>query len=111
MPITLVHPRTLAFYKYFATVYPVGTLLMVVLLLVSGLLEGISVITLVPILEIASAPSGTVPSNGVGATVQNALSRAGVAPTMWSLVALLVVAITLKAVVLWLAMRQVGYTV
>jgi ATP-binding cassette subfamily C protein len=109
----LLHQRSIEFFRYFARVYPIGTLVMVSLLLMSGLLEGISVITLVPLLEIASSPnaSGEASGTGVGAMIQQTLSSFGLRPTLWTLIAVVVSAITIKAIVLWLAMRQIGYTV
>lgn len=110
--MTLLHPRTVAFFKYFARAYPAGTLLMVGLLLVSGLLEGVSVITLVPLLEQATASAGERASgSGIGGAVQSLLMAVGIEPTVWSLVAFVIAAISLKAIALWSAMRQVGYTV
>lgn len=106
--MALLHPRTVAFLKYFAGAYPARTGLMVGLLVVSGLLEGVSVISLVPMLEAAASPGGS--NSGLGGAVRNVLVSAGIQPTLWILVALVVIGITLKAVFLWLAMRQVGYT-
>ena len=51
--VSLLHPRTIAFFRHFAGAYPTGTILMIALLVMSGLLEGVSVITLVPLLEVS----------------------------------------------------------
>ncbi len=104
----LIHPRTKAFFVHFATAYRARTVLMVALLMGGGLLEGVSVITLVPLLEIASTSTET---STVGAAMQRGLGAIGVAPTLPVLVGLVVLGITLKAIFLWLAMRQVGFTV
>lgn len=106
--MTLLHPRTVAFVEYFAGAYPRRTILMVGLLVISGLLEGVSIISLVPMLEAAASPGGT--DSGLGGAVREILLSIGIAPTLWILVSLVVLGITLKAVFLWLAMRQVGYT-
>jgi len=104
----LLHPRTAAFFKDFATAYPGRTALMVVLQVLSGLLEGVSVVALVPLLEVASNRDAT---SGIGAAAQNAVRSVGLEPTLPVLLGIIVLAITVKAVFLALAMRQVGYTV
>ena len=106
-----LHPRTDAFFAYFARAYRGRTALMVVLLVASGILEGISVMALIPLLEVAAAPRGAAPSSGIGRAVQDLLLGAGIAPTLGTLMAVVVIAIALKAIFLWLAMRQVGFTV
>lgn len=107
----LLHPQSVGFFSYFAGAYPRRTVLMVALLVLSGLLEGISVVTLVPLLEVAAAPGGEGPTSGIGAALQDIVRSFGVTPTMGTLVAIVVIGITTKATFLWLAMRQVGYTV
>ena len=106
----LIHPRTREFFLYFARAYPRRTIAMVLLLVASGVLEGISVITLVPVLDAATASEGGA-STAAGQAVENVLRSIGLQPSLWTLVGLVVVAISSKAVVLWLAMRQVGFTV
>ncbi len=106
----LLHPRSVAFFKHFAGAYPGRTLAMVVLQVVSGILEGISVIALVPLLEVAAAPEDGSTS-AIGNAVESALRAVGLEPTMGVLVGTIVLGITLKSVFLWLAMRQVGFTV
>src|SRR5690606_23312933 len=92
---------------------PTGTILMIALLVMSGLLEGVSVITLVPLLEVATTLGGAdaAQEGGIGAAIRDQLLAVGIEPTVWVLIAVVVLAITLKSVVLWEAMRQVGYTV
>lgn len=107
--MSLLHPRTRAFFSHFARVYPAGTALMVALLVISGLLEGISVVTLVPLLEIATG-GGAGGTSGIGSAISSAMLQVGIQPTLWSLACLVILGITLKAVILWLAKRQVGYT-
>jgi ATP-binding cassette, subfamily C, bacterial len=109
--MTPLTPRTGEFFRYFAGAYPGRTILMVVLLIMGGLLEGVSVVTLVPLLELAAGPGGGESASGVSQWVGGALSAIGVEPTLGALVALVVVGITLKAFLLWLGMRQVGFTV
>src|SRR5690606_30382249 len=108
--INLVHPRSRAFLAYFGKAYPARTALMVILQVVSGVLEGISVITLVPLLEVASRPNA-VASSGLGLALQTGIRALALEPSLEILVGVLVVGITFKAILLWLAMRQVGFTV
>ena len=83
---------------------------MVALLAFSGFLEGISVLTLVPLLQLAGDPASGVGS-GKARIIEGVLQHMGIQPTLIILVAVVVIGITLKAVFLWLAMRQVGFTV
>jgi len=101
--------RTRAFFAYFARHYPGRTALMVALLGFGGLLEGVSVVTLVPLLRLASGQTGA-PSSGIGAVVEHVFMTVGLPPTLPVLMGVIVLGITLKAIVLWLAMRQVGFT-
>ena len=102
---------TVAFFRHFAGAYKRRTLLMVALLALGGFLEGISVITLVPLLEVASNPGAERASSGIAGAFQDAFLSVGIQPTLVVLSAVVVLAITMKAIVLWLAMRQVGFTV
>lgn len=82
--------------------------MMVVLLVLAGLAEGVGLLGLLPLLELAmeaEAPSG------LAQAVQGGLLRIGVAPTLGMLLALIFFAMLAKGVFLWLAMREVGYTV
>jgi ATP-binding cassette subfamily C protein len=81
---------------------------MVALMAVAGLAEGIGVVTLIPVLEVADA--GAEPTSDVGRTVVRALRAVGLEPRLSVLLAAIVVLITIKAVFLLLANRQVGYT-
>jgi len=85
--------------------------MMVGLLGVSGLLEGISVVTLVPLLESATSSREGGSSSGIGEAVQAVLGAVGIKPTLGILVVLVVLAITLKAMFVLLASRQIGFTV
>lgn len=109
--MSLIHPRTISFLKFFARAYPARTAMMVTLLGVSGLLEGISVVTLVPLLEVATQSQPGSSTSGVGEAVQRILLATGIQPTLAVLVVLVVLGITLKAAFLLLASRQIGFTV
>lgn len=105
-----IESSTLRFFRYFVSTYRWRTALMVILLLVGGLLEGVSVVTLIPLLESAAAP-GAEPTEGIVAVIHGVLRGVGVEPTLGALVALVIAGITLKAGFIYLAMRQVGFMV
>jgi len=81
---------------------------MVVLMVIAGLAEGVGVVTLIPMLELAE--SGAEPTSDLGRTVVRALGAMGLEPKLSTLLIVVVVLITLKALFLLLANRQVGYT-
>src|SRR5690606_6593230 len=103
LTMKLLHPRTAAFFKDFATAYPGRTALMVVLQALSGLLEGLGVVALVPLLEGASNRGATA---GIGAAAQDAVRSVGLEPTLPVVLRVVVVALKVNAVFLALAMRQ-----
>jgi len=105
-----VDRSSVAFLKFFMRAYPGRSALMIGLLALAGLFEGIGVVTMLPLLELAT---GSDPSeqSSLGRRVDVALARVGLEPSLGLLLSLIVVVMTAKAVFLWLAMRQVGYTV
>jgi ATP-binding cassette, subfamily C, bacterial len=106
----LLDPQTTRFLKYFMEAYPSRSAVMVLLLALAGVVEGVGVVTMLPLLELVTGGGGeeaSVLSRGVA----GALGSIGLQPTLGVLLGLIVVAMTAKAVFLWLAMRQVGYTV
>lgn len=103
--------RTTGFFTYFAGAYPTRSVLMVGLLVVGGVLEGVSVVTLVPLLELASAPDGGGSPSGISQFIASVLAASGLEATLGTLVVVIVTGIALKSLLLWLAMRQVGFTV
>jgi len=101
--------RSAGFIRHFLSAYPWRSALMVVLLALSGIAEGVSVASLVPLLETRTTGGGE-PSR-LGDAVEAFLGALGLEPTLLVLLAVIVVAICLKAGFMWLAMRQVGFTV
>lgn len=85
---------------------------MVVLLMLSGLGEGIGIASLLPLLNLAleGTQAGAEPSSLTRA-VESAIGLVGLRPTPATLLGIIVVSIFLKSLFLWLAMRQVGFTV
>ncbi len=94
--------------------YPMASFLMLLALLLSGVVEGLGVSALLPLLKIAM---GTGEGNEAAAPpgefeqfVLDILARLGVPVTLGALTILIVVAATIKAVLLLIAKRQAGYT-
>jgi ATP-binding cassette, subfamily C, bacterial len=82
---------------------------MIGLLIIAGIAEGIGLVSLLPLLEFGTGDAET--HSGLTRSVASALETVGVAPSLGAMLLLIVVMITLKAVFVWLAMRQVGFTV
>lgn len=100
---------TLDVYRYFFAAYPGHSAMMVVLMVLAGLAEGVGLVTLFPVLELAEG--GGMPDNAAGRAVVHALAFLGLEPTLAPLLTLIVLAITLKALLLLFAQKQVGFTV
>lgn len=83
---------------------------MIGLLVLSGALEGMGMLTLVPLLQVAVG-GGHAPNSVFYKVTENVLGVLGLKPALGPLVALAVGAVVTKSAVLWLAMKQVGYTV
>ena len=106
----MLQQGTVGFVAHFFRAYPGRSLLMVALLIFAGLAEGVGLLTLLPVLEIAVGAGGEEPSQ-IGQIVGEVLERVGLSPTLGILLTLIVVAMSLKGVFRWLAMKQVGYAV
>lgn len=106
----MLHRQSLGFIIYFMRAYPARSALMVVCLLLSGLFEGIGVATLLPLLELATE-GGVGGETGLGELVRDLLAVFGLEPAPGVLLGLIVAGLACKAILLWIAMRQVGYTV
>ncbi len=92
--------------------YPLHSSVMVLALLLSGILEGIGISMLLPILSIAAGKqSGRDAGSVIERLVSEGFSALGSTPTIGNLLIILVVAITLKSAMVLLAKKQVGYTV
>ncbi len=101
--------------------YPKHTTIMVACLLLAGILDGIGLSMLLPLLGIAvktQSGSGTVSAETTHAVapalerlVLNGLSAVGISPTTGVLLLIFIAAITLKCIMMLLANKQVGYTV
>jgi ATP-binding cassette, subfamily C, bacterial len=89
--------------------YPRRSAFMVLLLLISGLAEGIGLMTLLPVLEIALTDSADLSRPSL--VIVALLASLGLAPTLPLLLLIVVLAITTKALFQFLAMWKAGNTV
>jgi ATP-binding cassette subfamily C protein len=78
---------------------------MVGLLVLSGLAEGIGLVALLPLLQAVVGQGG-----GADGVVAETMARFGLTPSLGPMLAFIALMMFLKAALLWLAMRQVGYT-
>jgi ATP-binding cassette subfamily C protein len=99
----------------FARAYPWQSGATLLALLVAGLVEGIGLSTLLPVLSSAidSGTGAAAPQSGSGLTrfVPDALSAIGIRPTLGPLLAVMVLGLACKSVLVLLAYKQVGYTI
>lgn len=107
--MSLLDRQSTGFIGHFFRAYPKQSFLMVGLLLFAGLAEAVGVITLLPVLEIAVG--GAAEDSLLTTTVRGFLDVVGLPATLPVLLSLVVVAMAMKGIFRWLAMRQVGYTV
>ena len=97
-----------------ARMYPGRSALTLVSLLFASVAEGLSLLLLLPSLNLLTSDSAQGPSNGLsglGHKLTEALSAIGITPTVGALLVIMVICLALKAVFLLLANAQVGYTV
>jgi ATP-binding cassette subfamily C protein len=93
------------FLQTFVRSYPARTALMVLLLVLSGTAEGIGLVALLPLLQAALGQA-----EGEGGLVTDTMARVGLTPSLGLVLTFIAAMMFLKAALLWLAMRQVGYT-
>ncbi len=97
-----------------ARMYPGRSALTLVSLLFAGVAEGLSLLLLLPSLNLLTSDTAQGPGNGLsglGHMLTEALSAIGVTPTVGALLLVILICLALKAVFLLLANAQVGYTV
>jgi ATP-binding cassette, subfamily C, bacterial len=97
-----------------ARMYPGRSALTLVSLLFASVAEGLSLLLLLPSLNLLTSDAAQGPANGLsglGHMLTEALSAIGVTPTVGALLVIMVILLALKAVFLLLANAQVGYTV
>lgn len=92
----------------FGRLYPVRTLLMLLSLAVAGVVEGVSLTTMLPLMSVMMGDGGhSAFANQVGALLQNI----GLEPNIKVLLIIIVAGMSLTSLLILLANRQVGYTV
>ena len=95
--------------RYFLAAYPARCAAVLAWLLVAGAIEGLGLSTLLPLLSVATG-SG-VSSTGYESRVAAALATLGIPAEPGVLIAIVVAALWIKAVLMLLSKRQVGYAV
>jgi ATP-binding cassette subfamily C protein len=100
--------RTLAMLKNLWFVNPPRMAAMLACLLAAGLAEGVGFITLLPILGIATG-QGVSGDSRLGRAIASAFDTIGIEPRLWFLLLVVVVAVLVKAGLVLLAQRNVGY--
>ena len=99
----------------FARAYPGRSAAMLGCLVLAALAEGIGLSSMMPLLEIItrSEGSGPVEIDGEGSTLERIVVRIlasfGLSPTVGALLSLIVAGICVRAVLVLIAQRQVGY--
>jgi len=104
----------------FGRAYPWPSFFTLISLLLAGIMEGLSLSTLLPLLSTAinnqehpstaSSTNGSDPDVGPGQLIMDGLSQVGLSPSLEIFLIVIVIGILLKNVFLMLANRQVGYT-
>ena len=104
-----------------AKAYPLHSIIMVAALLLAGVLEGVGLTMLLPVLSIANRGlSGSAqPASETAGAADSALEQwvvdgftaLGISPTVGVLLLIFIATITLKSGLVLLAKKQVGYTV
>ncbi len=103
----MIAPQTRRFLAYFFTAFRWRSILAVTLLGLAGLMEGIGVVTLIPMLQVAA---GGGPPTGISRHIMNAVEAVGLQPTVGVLLGVVFGTILVKSGFVWVAMMQVGRT-
>jgi ATP-binding cassette subfamily C protein len=100
--------RTLALLKIFLLAYTKRSVFVLVCLLLAGLAEGLGIATLLPLLSIAASGNNTG-DDILSQSVDRLLGAVNLEPGVGVLLGLIVIVMLLKAILVLLAARQVGY--
>jgi ATP-binding cassette subfamily C protein len=95
----------------FARAYPKRTLTMLGCLLLAAVAEGLGLSTVLPLLGIIAQRDVAASHNEISKMVVSALHAVGLEPTLGVLLSIIVAAMFLKAGLVLMAQRQIGYTV
>ena len=89
--------------------YPRRSSILVGLLALAGLLEGIGIVTLLPLLEVAIGHEER--PSGVSVYIIDLFQSLGVSPSLYTFLIVILVAVSLKAVAMWFAMTRTAMIV
>ncbi|MHC4422656.1 MAG: ABC transporter ATP-binding protein [Planctomycetota bacterium] len=99
-------------FLYFVRAYPWQSLIVLLCLLLTAVVETLGLGTVLPVLNVAvQSGEAAGPPSGVEATVLGVLGRLGVPRELLPLVLVLVCAFGVKALLMLVAKQRVGYTV
>ena len=100
--------RGLHLFGHFFLAYPVRSVLMVLFMLVAALAEGLGIAAVLPLISLVIGSSGD--QGALGQFVEKVFAVAGLELSIGILLTAIVVLMTLKALLVLLAMAQVGFT-
>lgn len=95
--------------RHFLRKYPTRSAALVFLLLLAGLAEGIGVMTLLPVIEIAMMDADQL--SGLSRSIVGVLATLGLPPALPVLLSIVVLATIAKGIIQFYAQKQVGTTV
>ena len=100
----------------FARGYPRQTLMTLLALILAGVVEGLGLTALLPLLQKAidlpvSPVTDPTSSSDIGNSINSALAFFGIPSTVGSLLTVIMVGVLLRSLLILLADRKVGYTV
>jgi ATP-binding cassette subfamily C protein len=106
----MLNKDSMAFIAYFLKAYPRRSVVVIGCLFLGGLLEGVGITALLPLLNLVF-DGGTSEHFAVGRAVTKVLAYVSLKPTLGVLLTIIVAGMTFKAASMWFAMREVGYTI
>jgi ATP-binding cassette, subfamily C, bacterial len=106
----MLNKESVGLIAYFLKAYPRRSALIITLSVFSGFAEGVGIVTLLPVLELAMQEPGAAES-GVMRYTRQILGVFGLQPTLGVLLTVVVGGLMLKGTFLWLAGREIGKTV
>lgn len=102
---------TFGLIRAFTTAYKLRTAVMLTCLIVAGFVEGIGVMTLLPVIEVLSGQASQSQSSELAEVIRELFHSLDLELTIASLLVLLAVMMVTKAIFLLVAMLQAGFTV
>ena len=100
--------QSVRLFRYFFAAYPVRSTLMLLALTAAALSEGVGIAALLPLIGLVIGADGA--GGALMSHVERAFALVGLEPSLGGLLALIVVATTLKSLLMLLAMAQVGFS-